>query len=123
MIKLNLKAEPFWIDLAKGVRVQVRPARTSLMLEAREDLPEEDPDDEAEDDVARRILPSEQVPYALAVARRAILDWEGIGDADGDPLDVTPETIEAAMADYGFYLAFQSKYMGPAYELLSEGND
>ena len=123
MIKLNLKPEPYWLTLGEGVRVQVRPARTSLMMEAREDLPEGEAEDE-EDGPAkpRRVSPTEHLPYELAVAQRAILDWEGIGDADGKPLEVTPESIAAAMDDYGFYLAFRAKYMSPAYALLSEGN-
>ena len=35
MIKLNLPREPHWIKLAAGVRLQVRPATTALVMAAR----------------------------------------------------------------------------------------
>ena len=35
MIKLNLPREPHWITLAAGVRLQVRPATTALVMAAR----------------------------------------------------------------------------------------
>ena len=28
--------------------------------------------------------------FAKAIARRAVIDWEGVGDADGNPVPVTP---------------------------------
>ena len=36
MIKLNLPREPHWITLAAGVRLQVRPATTALVMAARD---------------------------------------------------------------------------------------
>src|SRR3546814_16492465 len=35
MIKLNLPRDPHWITLAAGVRLQVRPATTALVMAAR----------------------------------------------------------------------------------------
>ena len=35
MIKLNIPREPHWITLAAGVRLQVRPATTALVMAAR----------------------------------------------------------------------------------------
>ena len=37
MIDLNLSKAPTWLDLVAGVRVQLRPLSTSLMLAARAD--------------------------------------------------------------------------------------
>jgi len=34
--------------------------------------------------------------FARALARRALIDWVGVGDADGNPLPVTPEGIDAS---------------------------
>ena len=46
MLRLNLAREPYWLDLGRGVRVQVEPLTTALMVAARSDpevrdLPEE----------------------------------------------------------------------------------
>ena len=35
--------------------------------------------------------------FAKALARRAVLAWEGVGDADGKPIDPSPEAIDALL--------------------------
>jgi hypothetical protein len=35
MIRLDLKREPYWLDLGHGVRLHVRPCTTALMMAAR----------------------------------------------------------------------------------------
>ena len=35
--------------------------------------------------------------FEKALARRAVLAWEGIGDADGKPIDPSPEAIDALL--------------------------
>ena len=35
MIRLDLKREPYWLDLAPGVRLRVRPCTTALVMAAR----------------------------------------------------------------------------------------
>ena len=32
MLKLNLKREPYWLDLVQGVRIKVKPATTALVM-------------------------------------------------------------------------------------------
>ncbi len=82
MLTLDLTNAPRWHDLAPGVRVQLRPLTTAVMVATRSDpaveaVPEEVSDEER------------AVAFAKALARRAVLAWDGIGDADGNPVDPT----------------------------------
>ncbi len=56
---------------------------------------------------------------ARAVARLAILEWEGVGDAEGNPVDVSPEGIDALLDLWPAFEAFQAAYVakGPLLEL------
>jgi hypothetical protein len=78
MLQLNLSKSQQWLDLGHGVRLLVEPLTTAVMLAARSDpsvrsLPKGTSDDEI------------AVIFGKALAERAILDWEGVGDADGNP--------------------------------------
>ena len=70
MIDLNLSKTPSWLDLVAGVRVQLRPLSTSLMLAARADAEIQDLSETVSDD-ARAVI------FAKVLGRLAILDWEG----------------------------------------------
>ena len=90
MIRLNLSREPSWLDLGHDVRVRVAPLTTSLMAAARSDpavaaLPE----GASNETIA--------VTMAKALARLVVLEWEGVGDAEGNPVHVTPEGIDALL--------------------------
>ena len=90
MIRLNLSREPSWLDLGHDVRVRVAPLTTSLMAAARSDpavaaLPE----GASNETIA--------VTMAKALARLVVLEWEGVGDAEGNPVPVTPEGIDALL--------------------------
>ena len=90
MIRLDLTSEPRWLDLGPSVRLRLAPLTTALMVAARADL-------------AVAALTEAAAPEALALAmakalaRRAVLDWEGVGDAAGDPLLVSPEGVDALL--------------------------
>ena len=73
MIRLNLSNRPEWLDLLPGLRVLVAPLTTALMVSARAD-PAIDglSETSSQEDMA--------LAMAKAVARRAVLDWEGVGD-------------------------------------------
>lgn len=130
MIKLNISTGPAWIELFAGVRVLVHPARTSLMLGARDDVwgnvapvaPVESDDEDESDGAVKDAQAFDRLAFNKAVARRAIADWEGVGDPDGVALPVTPDTVDAAMEDYRFWGAFQEKYIMPANAVVDEGN-
>lgn len=115
MLTLDLSREPRWLDLPRGVRVKVRPIGTSLMLEVRRDPEVRDMPEDIEDEEAGVI-------FARALARKAIIEWEGVGDAEGSPIPVTPEGIEALMEVLPIFQRFQEIFVGPALEFEQEGN-
>jgi hypothetical protein len=45
---------------------------------------------------------------AKAVARRAVLDWEGVGDDAGNPRARQPEGIDALLEIWPVFEAFQT---------------
>ena len=115
MLRLNLAREPYWLDLGLGVRVRVEPLTTALMVAARSDpavraLPEGTTDDAV------------AVVFGKALAGRAILDWEGVGDADGQPVPVTPEGIAALLDILPIFERFQMGYVAKGLELEAEKN-
>ena len=89
MLTLDLTNAPRWHDLAPGVRVQLRPLTTALMVATRRDAIVERLAADASD-VERAVA------FAKALARRAVLAWEGIGDADGNPAVATTERLNTA---------------------------
>ena len=70
MLTLDLDRTPRWHDLASGVRVQLRPLTTALMVATRSDPAVEAVPEEASDE-------ERAVAFAKALARRAVLAWEG----------------------------------------------
>ena len=118
MIRLDLKREPHWLDLGHGVRVQARPCTTALMMAARAEA-------------QRAALPEQSDAMAVgqrtaalitALARLAILAWEGVGDADGQPAPVSPDGVAALLELWPMADAFERLYLGPALLLDDEGN-
>ena len=104
MIRLNLTAAPQWLDLAPGLRLHVAPLTTALMVSARADLAIETlPEGASQEELA--------LAMAKAVARRAVLEWEGVGDDVGNVVPVTPEGIDALLEIWPVFEAFQTKYV------------
>ena len=58
-----------------------------------------------------------------ALARLAIQEWNGVGDADGEPTQVTPEGIDALIDLWPIAEAFERLYLAPALLLDEEKND
>ncbi|WP_413874566.1 hypothetical protein [Albidovulum sp.] len=115
MIRLNLTATPEWLDLAPGLRLLVGPLTTALMVSARADPAIETlPEGASQEALA--------LAMAKAVARRAALDWEGVGDATGQPLPVTPEGIDALLEIWPVFEAFQTQYVARGLLLDVEKN-
>ena len=115
MLRLNLAREPHWLDLGLGVRVRVEPLTTALMVAARSDPGVRDLREGTGDDAVA-------VVFARALAERAILDWEGVGDADGLPVPVTPEGIAALLDVWPIFERFQLAYVAKGLELDAEKN-
>ena len=115
MIRLNLTATPQWLDLAPGLRLLVGPLTTALMVSARADMAIESlPEAATTEELA--------LAMAKAVARRAILDWEGVGDEDGNVVAVTPEGIDALLEIWPVFEAFQTGYVAKGLILDAEKN-
>ena len=113
MLSLDLTNEPRWHDLAPGVRVQLRPLTTALMVATRSDPVVEAVPEEASDE-------ERAVAFAKALARRAVLAWDGIGDADGKPIDPSPEAIDALLDVWPIFEAFQLTYVSKGLLLEQE---
>lgn len=115
MLTLDLTNAPQWCDLIPGVRVRLRPLTTALMVSARGDPAIADlPEGAATEEAA--------LAMAKALARRAILAWDGIGDADGNPIDPSPKAIEALLDIWPAFEAFQTLYVAKALLLDAEKN-
>ena len=81
MLRLNLASEPEWLDLGHGARVRVVPCTSAIMAAARGS-------DTVEALVAAGASEAElALALAKAMAGIAILDWEGVGDADPFPVE------------------------------------
>ena len=115
MIRLNLTATPQWLDLAPGLRLFVGPRTTALMVSARADPAIEALPEGASQEALALMM-------AKAVARRAVLDWEGVGDAMGQPTPVTPEGIDALLEIWPVFEAFQTMYVAKGLVLDAEKN-
>ena len=115
MIRLNLTATPQWLELVPGLRLLVAPLTTALMVSARADPAVETmPDTASSEELA--------LAMAKAVARRAVLDWEGVGDDAGNAVPVSPEGIDALLEIWPVFEAFQTSYVARGLILDAEKN-
>ena len=115
MIRINLSPEPQWLDLGHGVRLQLLPLTTALMVATRSDPAVQDLEANASNDTRAAV-------FAAALARRAIIDWEGVGDADGNVLEITPEGIDALLSLWPIFEAFNLLYVSRGMLLDAEKN-
>lgn len=115
MIRLDLSSEPKWLDLGSGLRLHVLPVTTAIMVAARND-----PAVEALPEGASK--EEQALVMAKAVARRVVTGWEGVGDADGNPVPVTPEGIDALLDIWPIFEAFQTRCLAPHLMLDAEKN-
>jgi len=108
MLKLAFNREPFWLDLLPGVRVQFRPITVAAILLART----------AAADVLRAggedSMVKAGVAFTRSLAHSGIALWEGIGDADGKPVEPNKETIDIALEIWSLFDAIDRLYVGPA---------
>jgi len=115
MLTLDLTNAPYWCELVPGARLKLRPLTTALMVAARSDTAiSELPKDARTEQVA--------LAMAKALARSAILDWEGIGDAEGNVIAVTPDAVDALLDIWPIFEAFQSLYVAKGLLLDAEKN-
>jgi hypothetical protein len=127
MLRLDMTRKPTWHDMPGGVRLKLLPITTALMAEARRDpdvvaalgtVPGEGNDAET----SRATDEAVAIPFAVALARLAIVEWEGVGDAKGNPVDPGAETIPALMDIWPIFEAFQTRYVQKGLLLEQEKN-
>jgi len=116
MIRLDLKREPHTLDLGHGVTVTVAPLTSALLMAARHDPAINAPSSENSTTTDRALA------LIKAVGRLGIIGWEGVGDADGNPVQPSPERIDALLDLYPIAEAFERLYLGPALLLDAEKN-
>ena len=115
MIRLDLSTGPKWLDLGAGLRLAVLPVTTAIMVAARNDpVVEALPEGASKEEMA--------LVMAKAVARRVVTGWEGVGDANGKPVPVTPEGIDALLDIWPVFEAFQTHCLAPHLLLDAEKN-
>ena len=115
MIRINLSPEPQWLDLGHGVRLLLLPLTTALMVATRSDPAVQDLAADASND-------SRAAVFAGALARRAIVDWDGVGDADGAVITVSPDGIDALLSLWPIFEAFNLLYVSRGMLLDAEKN-
>ena len=115
MIRIQLSPEPQWLDLGHGVRLQLLPLTTALMVATRSDPEVQALDSDASND-------SRAAVFAAALARRAVVDWEGVGDENGTAIAVSPEGIDALLSLWPIFEAFNLQYVSPGMLLDAEKN-
>jgi hypothetical protein len=115
MIRIELSPEPQWLDLGHDVRLKLLPLTTALMVATRSDPAVQDLDPDSSNDTRAAI-------FAAALARRAVVDWEGVGDLDGNPLPVNDEGIDAVLSLWPIFEAFNLLYVSRGMLLDAEKN-
>ena len=122
MIRLNATNEPQKIDLGFGVEVTCHPMTSAIFAAARTDpsvpllASGDDPDGPGE---SREVV---TVALVKAIAVRTITAWDGVGDADGNPIDPNPEWVGMLLDQWALYEAFNAKFVAPFLLMRQEGN-
>jgi len=124
MLTLDLPVEPYWLDLPRGVRVEIRPVTTTVMAAAQAGSARRlgalrGAEADLDPDMARGLAFAFLVK---ALARHAVTAWDGIGDAAGQPLDLTPEHVERLMDLDDIAAAFWDQATRPVAAVAAEGN-
>lgn len=117
MIRLDLSGEPRWYDLGlDGLRLKLRPITTAIIRAASAavgagEFPEAE------------VLAVRMAAFNKEVARRAVIDWEGVADETGEPAPVSAEGIAAIMDLHQVDAAFLAVCLAPWFRLAHEKKD
>ena len=124
MLTLDLPTEPYWLDLPRGVRVEIRPVTTAVMAAAQAGSARRlgalrAAEADLDPDMARGLAFAFLVK---ALARHAVTAWEGVGDAAGKPLPLSPEAVERLMDMDEMVAAFWDRSTGLVAAVALGGN-
>jgi hypothetical protein len=124
MLKLvDSPREPFWLDLLPGVRLKVRPVSLADVLVARAAAAEvvqptkagsDGPTAGGDTAPGPAIMADAAVRLTRTLALRTIIGWEGIGDADGKPVEPSPDRIDQLLELWPVFEAFDRLHVAPA---------
>lgn len=138
MITLDIPKGPQELDLGGGLKLTVRPALPAVFAAARanaasivrrakegeelfeglgvtiQDLPDMSTE-------AGRLGVEEQI-FHQSLAQTVVIDWSGVGDKNGVPIDPSPRDIGLLFLKQWVIDAFRVKYLLPYMELQQEGN-
>lgn len=123
MLKLDLKTEPYWLDLPGGIKIKVRPITTAIMNAAQTNsrvalraMHEGAPvDPQLRSGLGDSLL-------TKALANLAIIEWEGVMLPDGTPAPVEEKTISQLMDVWIVAQTFMDVYIFQLKLLEFEGN-
>lgn len=113
MIRLNPHREPTWFELLPGLRVKVAPLTTALMVAARKDM------------AVRAAIGNDaetEVAVGKALASLTILEWDGVGDENGEAVPVTPENVGHLLDIWPVWLAWSAKVLSTIVQMDAEKN-
>jgi hypothetical protein len=103
------------VDLGYGVTLTCAPLTSALWAAAKSDpaigMISED-----------RPAAVVTVEMVKAIARRVIVGWDGVGDADGNPVAPSPAWIGLLFDMNQFFEAFTARYVADYLLLSAEGN-
>jgi hypothetical protein len=121
MLKLNLSNESRWIDLAGGVKIKAKPLTSVMMLAARNNprvvaLAKGRVDENTVQDDAVAL------EVAKIIGGMVIEEWEGVGDATGEPVPVSQDWIDALFDLWPIFEAFQVGVVAGAMLVDAEKN-
>ena len=121
MLKLNLSNESRWIDLAGGVKIKAKPLTSAMMLAARNNprvvaLAKGRVDENTVQDDAVAL------EVAKIIGGMVIEEWEGVGDAAGEPVPVSQDWIDALFDLWPIFEAFQVGVVAGAMLVDAEKN-
>ena len=120
MLTLELPTTHYWLNLPRGVRVEIKPVTTAVMAAAARRLgavraAEADLDPDMSRGLAFAAL-------VKALARHAVTAWEGIGDTSGKPLPLSPDAVERLMDLDDIAAAFWDRATAAVAAVAAEGN-
>src|SRR4051812_43732848 len=117
MLRLNLKKEPYWLELPAKVRLLVRPLSTAIMSSAQSLVIKQITSQE----VANPGLSESLLIKALG--HSAIIEWQGVMNAEGtEPAPVNEQNINDLMDIWFIAQEFWKQYTSSLFLLEEEGN-
>jgi len=100
--------EPYWLDLLPGVRIKVRPITVAAIIAARQAAAEAMQSQDGDG------LFVGSAAFTRRLARWGILEWAGVGDVNGEPIEPTPENIDGLLELWEAFDAIDRLYVAPA---------